>query len=158
MEIWKSIKDYEDYEVSNFGNVKSLKFSKERILKPGTEYGRYLTVVLCRESKPKTFKVHQLVATSFLNHQPCGMKLVVNHIDFNKTNNNVSNLEIVTQRGNTNKKHIKSSSKYIGVTWYKNYNKWTATIYVNNKNKHLGYFTDELEAHKAYKIALNNIK
>tara|TARA_R110000744_G_C19011960_1_gene523131 strand:+ start:105 stop:581 length:477 start_codon:yes stop_codon:yes gene_type:complete len=158
MEEFRNIKGYEGYKISNLGNIKSLKSKKERILNPGVDSTGYLTVALCKESKPKTFKVHQLVATAFLNHTPCGHKLVVNHIDFNKTNNNVNNLEIVTQRKNTNKKHLNSSSEYTGVCWSKPANKWQANIRVNGKLKHLGLFVDELDASKAYQIALNNIK
>lgn len=158
MEEYRSIKGYEDYQISNLGNVKSFKRGKERVLKPRTHPVGYLVVNLYKENNKKTFYIHKLVAMAFLNHQPCGYKLVVNHIDFDPLNNNVNNLEITTQRENTNKKHIKGSSRYIGVCWHKNYNKWTAKIYVNGKNKHLGYFTDELKASEAYQLALNSVK
>jgi len=101
--------------------------------------------------------VHRLVAECFLNHKRCGFELVVNHIDFNKTNNKLDNLEIVTNRENSNKKHLKSSSKYIGVYWSGLNNKWRASISINSRNKHLGLFTDELEASKAYQKELLNI-
>ena len=68
--------------------------------------------------------------------------------------NKVENLEIVTQRENANKKHIKSSSKYIGVSWKKRDKKWVSSIRINGKKKYLGSFTDELEAHNAYQKAL----
>ena len=102
-------------------------------------------------------KVHQLVAESFLNHKRCGMKLVVNHIDFDKTNNKLDNLEIVTTRENTNQKHLKSYSNFTGVSWNKRANKWIASIKINNKNKYLGYYSNELEASKAYQKELLNI-
>lgn len=82
------------------------------------------------------------------------MKLVVNHKDFNKQNNYVNNLEIITQRENTNLKHIQSSSKYVGVNWAKKSNKWQSTITINNKQKFLGLFTNELDDSKAYEKAL----
>lgn len=46
-----------------------------------------------------------------------------------------------------------SSSKYIGVSYYKNYNKWVAQIKVNNKKINLGYFINEIEAAKARDLA-----
>ena len=55
------------------------------------------------EGKKETKQVHQMVAESFLNHIPCGYKLVVNHIDFNRTNNAVQNLELVSARENSNR-------------------------------------------------------
>ena len=151
MEIYKDVKGYEGlYQVSNYGNVKSFVRSDGRILKPGLGGVGYLLVVLYKNEKGKSKNVHQLVAESFLNHTPCGMKLVVNHIDFDKTNNHVSNLEIVTNRENTNKKHIKSSSKYIGVGWDKSRQKWVSRIRINGKLKQLGRFSTEIEASEAY--------
>ena len=158
MEEYKSIKGYEDYKVSNLGNVKSFKCGKERVLKPVIDYYGYLVVNLSKERKQKIFRVHKLVATAFLNHKPCGHKLVVNHIDFKKTNNNVNNLEVVTTRENSNKKHLKSSSKYTGVYWSKSTNKWRAEIFIDRKKKYLGLFKDELKASEAYQLALNSVK
>ena len=157
MEEYRNIKGYEDYQVSNLGNVKSFWFGNQRILKASKNH-YYLAVTLRKEGKRKTFKVHQLVAMAFLNHEPCGMKLVVNHIDFNKTNNNVNNLEVITQRENTNKKHLNNTSKYVGVSWFKRDNKWRSTIKIDGKNKHLGLFKDKLQASKAYNTALGNVK
>ena len=165
MEIWKDVEDYEGmYQVSNLGRVKSLarKSSaghnlQEKIRKTPINTHGYSSVVLCKDGSKKTEAVHQLVAVAFLNHEPCGFNLVVNHIDFNKTNNNVNNLEIVTTRENTNRKHVKSSSKYTGVSWYKPSSKWKATIGINGKQEHLGYFKCEIAASRAYQTALNEI-
>ena len=157
-EIWKEVKGYEGiYEVSNIGRVKSLKFNKEKILKAGLNSNGYLTVSLCKYGSQKTRKVHKLVAEAFLYHTPCGFELVVNHIDINKTNNKVDNLELVTSRENSNRKHIESTSKYVGVSWKKQNNKWRSQIEINGKKKHLGYFTDEFEAHLAYQTELKKI-
>jgi len=165
-EIWKDVKNFEgNYQVSNLGNVRSLDRvghtgRKDRgKLKKLTIDGRgYLHVGLTKWNKKATRKVHQLVAESFLGHTVNGLKLVVNHIDLNRKNNNVNNIEIVTHRDNSNLKHIKSSSQYTGVCWSSNDKKWKATISINGKNNHLGYFTDEYEAHLAYEKALNKIK
>ena len=156
-EIYKNVIGYEEiYKISNLGNVKSFKFGKEKNLKINIDRHGYLYVGLNRDNTSEKKKIHQLVAESFLNHKRCGMKLVVNHIDFDKTNNCLENLEIITQRENSNRKHIISSSKYVGVNWHKRDNKWMASIVINGKKKHLGYFTTELEASKAYEKALLN--
>ena len=165
-EVFKSIKGYEGiYQVNNLGNIKSLervntigRTVKERILKASVNSSGYLTVTLCKNGKPKTRTVHQIVAESFLGHKPNGHKLVINHINFIKTDNRAVNLEIVTNRENSNKKHLKSSSRFTGVYWYKNYKKWMSTIHINGKRKHLGYFTNELEASNAYQTALKSIQ
>lgn len=158
VEIYKDVIGYEGiYQVSNLGNVKSLRYNKEKILKPSKNVHGYFQVVIVLNCERKTRMVHQLVAECFLNHKRCGFELVINHIDFNKTNNKLDNLEIVTNRENSNKKHLKSSSKYIGVYWSGLHNKWRASISINSRNKHLGLFTNELEASEAYQKELLNI-
>ena len=158
MEIYKDVIGYEGiYKISNLGNVKSFKWNKEKILSPSGNSKGYCILGLSKDGVVEMKKVHQLVAESFLNHKRCGMKLVVNHIDFDKTNNKLDNLEIVTTRENANQKHLKSISKYTGVSWSKRANKWVASIKINNKNKHLGYYINEEEASKAYKKELLNI-
>ena len=158
MEEFRNIQNFEDYKVSNLGNVKSLKNNKEKLLSPSKNTNGYLSIVLSKNGKLKTFKVHQLVAMCFLNHNPCGAKIVVNHKDFNKINNKVDNLELVTTRENSNKKHLNSTSRYTGVYWHKRDNAWRACIVINKKNVFLGNFKVEIEASNAYQKAFNNIK
>lgn len=156
-EIWKDIPEYEGiYQVSNFGNIKSLGNNiskKEKILKKAIS-GTYYMVQLNKKGLSKNISVHQLVAIVFLNHTPCGHKLVVNHINFNRLDNRVENLEIITQRENTNKKHIKSSSKYTGVYWHKKDKRWQSYIMINGKLKYLGNFICETKASFRYETEL----
>lgn len=160
-EIWKDVRSYEGiYKVSNFGRIKSLPrlmkkgnicfISKEKILSPIKNNRGYFNVMLCKNSIQIKRTIHQLVAETFLNHYPCGYKLVVNHKDFNGYNNMLDNLEIITQRENTNLKHKKHSSEFTGVSWNKLAKKWKVTIKINGVHKHLGYFGSETEAAKRY--------
>ena len=106
-EVWKPIPGYEGfYEVSNVGRVKSLfrtdvrgKTVFEKILVPGfnKRWGR-MQVRLCKNGDEKTWKIHSLVAHAFLGRQLAGMD--VNHIDGNKLNNCVENLEYCTRSEN----------------------------------------------------------
>jgi hypothetical protein len=157
MEEWRFVVGYNDYQVSNLGRVKSLKLGKERILKKYVNCHGYCEVALCGNGNQKLRKVHQLVAESFLNYEKCNSKLVVNHINFIKDDNNVENLEVVSIRENSNKKHIKSSSKYVGVSWYARDKKWRSRIVINGKQKLIGMFEDELDAHNAYQNELKNL-
>lgn len=158
IEIWKDVLGYEGlYQVSNLGNVKSLNYNKtgiEKNLKIFKNRVDYFSISLSKNNIIKTRRIHQLVAEAFLNHVPCGRKLVVNHIDFNKQNNNVNNLEIITMRENSNLKHLPSSSKYVGVSWREKTKKWVSEIWINKKNILLGHFDDELEASEYYENAL----
>jgi len=169
-EEWNDVVDYEGiYKVSDLGRVKSLSrnisngkksfyLSKEKILKPKIGRGGYLYVILYSSIIVKTIKIHQIVAISFLNHKQIGHKLVVNHKNFIRTDNRKLNLNIITARENTNKKHIKSSSQYVGVCWYNNANKWRARIDIMGTRKSLGMFINEIDAHNAYQKALSEIK
>ena len=156
-EIWKPIPNYEDYEVSNYGRVKSLKLGRELILKPKDDFRGYFNTQLWVKNRKKTFKIHQLVAMAFLGHKPNGQILVVNHINFDKKDNRLENLEVITQRENANLKHIKSSSIYTGVTWHKKDKRYRASIVINRYQIYLGEFKDEKIASEHYNIALNNL-
>ena len=102
IEIWKDIKGYEGkYQISNSGKVKSINYHRgnsSRLLIPrcSTKNGNelYLYVVLCKNSKVHTYKIHRLVAEYFVPN--VDNKPYVNHKDGNKHNNNVENLEWVT--------------------------------------------------------------
>jgi len=167
--IWKDVPGFEEkYKISNKGEVKSLarkvKHSlyktqtlQTKLLKPILNAHGYLQVSLYNNGKETIMKIHQLMAIVFLNHTPNKFNLVVNHKDFNKLNNNLENLEIVTNRKNTNRKHLKHSSKYTGVSWNKKAKKWESRIYINGVNKNLGFFENEKDAGKAYKKELKRI-
>jgi hypothetical protein len=149
-EEWKKVVGFEGYEISNLGRVKSLKQKKERILKSTKDTTGYLIVGLSNNNVAKTKRVHQLVAIAFLGHKPCGLKLVVDHIDNNPLNNNLDNLQITTQSKNIGKRFLKIESDYKGVFWSKARSKWASIIVVNGKNNYLGFYNTELEASESY--------
>lgn len=159
MEIWKSIPNYDEkYQVSNLGNVKSLHFGKERILRKHISTNGYLILILYKDKKPQTRTIHQLVAEAFLNHKPDGSQnIVVDHINNNKLDNNINNLQLITQRQNKTKDQKETSSKYVGVVWNKRNKKWMSSIRNNGKKIHLGYFINEYDAHLSYVKELNKI-
>ena len=157
-EIWKDVPNYKGcYQVSNLGNVKSLKRAgKELYMKFATDVRGYYYVGLRLNNKCKIYKVHQLVAMAFLNHTPCGHKVVIDHIDSDKNNNNLNNLRLVSNRFNCTKEQ-RGVSKYTGVSWDKSRDKWCSKIKINGKTKNLGRFMSELEASEAYQDALKRL-
>ena len=104
MEEWKPITNYEEhYSVSSLGNVPREKggiglCTAGRILKPKKIGNGYLGVNLCKNGSEKCFRIHRLVAREFLGECPPGKE--VNHIQGDKHNNRLSNLEYLTKSEN----------------------------------------------------------
>ena len=98
-EIWRNVVGYEGaYKISSCGNVRGFRYKGN--FKPADNGFGYLTVCLTKNGKRKTQYVHRLVAEAFIpnpDHLP-----QVNHIDENKQNNKIENLEWCTAKQNTN--------------------------------------------------------
>ena len=106
-EIWKSIKDYDNYEVSNFGRVKSIKRIDtnnhplpERILKQSRHKTGYMLTTLCKNGINKTFWTARIIAKTFIINPD--NKKEVNHINERVNDNRSINLEWVTSKENCN--------------------------------------------------------
>ena len=117
-EVWKDVGEYKEYEeysgmyeVSNLGRVRSVdryvinsigirKLYKGKLCKPKKENNGYFRVALCKSNKRKFALIHRLVAQAFIPN-PDNLP-EVNHIDENKSNNKVSNLEWCTSKYNMN--------------------------------------------------------
>ena len=97
-EIWKPIKGFPDYQVSEKGRVKSLKFGNEKILKSGINGSGYLTVDFFNEGKKQRKLIHRLVSEAFLENPE--EKQEVNHKNGIKRDNHIQNLEWVTRSEN----------------------------------------------------------
>ena len=165
-EVWKPIVNFENrYEVSSFGNVRSIQDNHGRtICKSKTIRkswnGKYLSVCLSYKDKGRHELVHRLVAMAFIPNPD--NKPQINHIDGNKHNNHVSNLEWATCKENIQHAHNTGlnpgnskaligkkwgkTSKYNNVTWDKSRNKWKATMKVARKMLFQKRFDTEEEA------------
>ena len=164
-EIWKDVKGFENcYQISNKGNVKSkeltvvmswlksapTRIKKSKVLVKSIKDNGYEVITFYVKRHYQKY-VHRLVAEAFIGNIPKGF--TVNHIDGNKANNVVENLEIITYRQNTN--HYQNtknkSSKYAGVYFNKARRKYVAMIrQPKGKKIYLGGFDNEEDANLAY--------
>lgn len=113
-EIWKDIADFPNYQISNYGRVKSFMpyhGTNERILKPKKDTAGYLFVCLFKNGKRYYKLIHRLVASAFIPNDDI-LKTQINHIDENKENNHVSNLEWCTAQYNIEYSQAKQVIQY----------------------------------------------
>ena len=159
VEIWKDIPDYEGYyQISNLGRVKSLEKTliinkrkcvyKALIKKNGIAKRGYWEVSFFKNGKGIRKKIHRLLAICFIDNPKNNPQ--VNHIDGNRLNNEISNLEWVNNRENSchRVKSSNSTSQYTGVSYFKRDNKWRSSIQVNGVSIRFGMFKTEEEAYQ----------
>lgn len=137
-ELLRSLFDYRDGE---------LYWKKRNGNKAGNLNDKYYRIGI----NGKNHSTHRLI---FLYHHGF-LPDFLDHIDGDKQNNKIENLRPASraQNGMNRESYKNSSSKYKGVYWRKDNNKWQAHIRINNKPKYLGYFTVEEDAAIAYNIA-----
>lgn len=110
-EEWRTIFDFPNYEVSNKGNIRSKEYndslghlrSSKKLKKQVNNCGYEYVTLSSKEEKHKTLTVHRIVAKTFIPNPE--EKEDVNHIDGNKLNNNVNNLEWTTTQENIKKRY-----------------------------------------------------
>lgn len=138
MEEWKQIKHLH-YSINNFGNIRNDLTGKQ--LKPQKNIYGYMVILLYDNGKPLHFQIHRLILETFKPVENM-QNLQVNHIDNNRSNNNLNNLEWVTPSENCLKKAPKQ----------KFYN--SKGCYDNKGN----YFNSFREAGRYYNINANTVK
>jgi hypothetical protein len=158
MEEYRKIEGYDNYSVSNKGNVRNDK--TKRILKGTTNSDGYLQVVLYKERKAKSYKIHRLVGNAFIPNLDDYPQ--IDHINQKKDDNRIENLRWCSIANNLRniKKREGTSSQFRGVYWNKRINNWKACISLDGKLKHLGYFEKEEEAYEAWRTCVieNNLQ
>lgn len=151
-----SIENFSNYLIYNNGDVYSIK--RNIFIKPRFDKDGYKRISIWNDDKKnKTLKIHQLVAMAYLDFKLDGLsnsKLVIDHIDNNKLNNYLHNLQIITRDQNSRRiKKVRKSGLKPGV--YRVGNKFKSFITINKKKLDLGLFNNEIEAYNEYMIYFN---
>ena len=159
MEIWKDIKGFDfTYLISNYGKIQKIENEKSTILKIYDNGIGYKMVSMKQNSKYKMQYIHRLVAECFLDN-PNNLR-EVNHIDFDKANNNLSNIEWCDRQKNMDHYYNNNTIKRIGIKRnilnfkhkksllideLKN-NKWRLRLRDNGKRIHIGTYNSYQDA------------
>jgi hypothetical protein len=143
---WSEIFEYNDgklfWKVSFHGSVLV-----------GSEAGFCSDQYLATRIRGKRFFLHRIIWEMFVG--PIPDKMVIKHIDGNRSNNRISNLRLVTRSQIQSDLHkprhrIGRTSEFLGVSWCATNQRWVSYIHSNGKNHYLGSFTSEFEANNAY--------
>ena len=147
-DVWKDVVGYEGlYKVSNLGRVKTLqkqvgRKEPEKILTPSEIWTGYLRLGLRKEGKTKNTYVHRIVAQTFIPNEE--HKPIINHINGDRKDNRVENLEWCTYGENSNSsKKITSSDRYNSIKVVDNYG---------------NVFSSYREASRHWNISANTVK
>lgn len=153
MEKWIKIPTYSNYEITKCGKVRSIKNGTMKPLNGSTNNKGYLNFRLTENGITKTITIARLLLMSF-DRLP-KLNEVCDHIDRNKSNNQLDNLRWVCQ--SVNNSNRSSKKKYTGVYYKKSILKngsekiyYQAKIAIKGKTVSIGYYKNDFDAHLAY--------
>ena len=153
MESWKIIEGFENYSVSDHGNVKNNKTGRIKKVKPNIKGYIHISMQIKKIEHNKL--IHVIVASAFIPNPE--NKPFVDHIDNNPSNNIVNNLRWATHSQNGQNKSMMSNntSGVKGVDFH--HNKWRAQIKIDGIQIHIGHFTNIEDAKQARIIKANKV-
>ena len=142
-EVFKTIKGFDNYEISNLGNVKNAKTGKIMKQELSKKAGYFQANLMNVSGKQKHKKIHILIAQAFIpnpQNKPC-----VDHIDKDRTNNNLKNLRWATysENGMNKCKLNANTSGYSGVFYRKDTKKWQSRLTIDRKTYSKSFKTKE---------------
>ena len=158
MEEWRKIKGYgKDYECSSLGRVRSFKRESVVVLTPTQELNGYVSVGLSMDGVQCKILIHTLIAETFLGYERKGHTTVCDHINSDKTDNRLANLQVISNRENVSRSKINKSG-FTGVRWRADRGKWVAYAQVDGKIRYFGHYNTKEAARVARLEGLNNYR
>ena len=155
MEVFKKLNDFPNYEISNLGRVKNVKSGK--VLTNVVSKKGYFVIKLVNGAIKKTKTIHRLLGIYFLNYGIDG-NFIVDHIDNNPLNNDLSNLQITTKRINSTKDRISvTGENCIYFSKSKNKTAFRVRIKINGIRQSFGTFDNIFDAVKKRDLVLSKI-
>jgi len=156
-EKWKPIKGFEGvYKISSHGRLKSFKSAlRGRILSNINKNGDYISVVLGVKDKIRYCRIHVLVAEAFISENHEGLE--VNHIDGNKQNNHIDNLEWVTRKENIRQAISLNPNILKGMIHYNKYVRPKKIRQLTLSGELINKFNNAKEAQKITGVCQRNI-
>ena len=144
-EVWRQIDEYPNYSVSSYGRIRN----DNKIMKQSIDRYGYKRIGFWKEQKKKHFKVHRLVANSFIPNLE--NKKCVDHINNDRLNNSINNLRWCSSKENNRNRSVgkRNTSGIKGVTFEKKRKKWRAQITIDGTAIFLGRFDTIEDAKKA---------
>jgi len=151
-EEWKQMKaPFDQYLISNLGNVKNIKTGKLRNISVNKRSGMY-EIKLTNKEIYKHYMIHRLVAEYFVENANEAENVIVDFIDGDHLNVVYTNLRWInaSQQTQKSKKRSNTVSKYRGLVWNDDSKKWMVSCYPEKGKKLLMYIQNEIEAAKMY--------
>lgn len=135
---------YKDSAIEKFKIYKDSSKNCWKIAKQSTDTGGYKYFALYCDGEYKNYLVHRVVGFVYLVFNINDPKIQIDHVDRNRSNNNINNLRLSDPFANS------QNTNAIGCSWDKTAQKWKAEICVNHKSIYLGLFINKEDAHQAY--------
>ena len=157
LEEFRDIKGFENlYRISSYGTLMSNRSGKWRVLSNTNKKGGYLSVVLHdKDNKMYSTRIHRLVYENFVGKIPKGY--TIHHIDFNRQNNRLSNLELLSVKEHA-KKHREANPNIVnGMKMYNKFIKTNPIYQYSMEGVLLGIFNTAAEAGRKTGVCARNI-
>lgn len=158
-EVWKDVKGFENvYMISSYGRLASIRNGNFHILSNVNSKGGYFSVILkTNNGKKRHTRIHRLVYESFIGELPNGEKMHVHHINGNKQDNRVENLQLISCTEH-HAQHLKNNPHLIdGMVYYNKYVKTKIILQCDLKGNVINAFPNAKEASRVTGVCGRNI-